>query len=73
MKKQQKQAKMLEKARKKYGIKLEKSEIETIEDEKENNEKTTNESDNLSKNELSEKLSRLSKEQQEALLKLLER
>ena len=65
--------KKMKKARKKYGIKLEKSEIETIEDEKENNEKTTNESDNLSKNELSEKLSRLSKEQQEALLKLLER
>lgn len=73
MKKQQKQAKMLEKARKKYGIKLEKSEIETIKDEKENNEKTMNKSDSLSKNELSEKLSRLSKEQQEALLKLLER
>ena len=73
MKKQQKQAKMLEKARKKYGIKLEKSEIETIKDEKENNEKTMNKSDSSSKNELSEKLSRLSKEQQEALLKLLER
>ena len=35
MKKKQKQAKMLEKARKKYGINPENSEIETIKDEKE--------------------------------------
>ena len=70
IKRKQKQAKMLEKAKKKYGIKPENSKIETIKEEKVNNVKET---DNSSKDELSEKLSKLSKEQQEALLKLLER
>ena len=73
MKKKQKQAKILEKARKKYGINPEKSEIETIKEEKETRANEINESNNSSKDELSEKLSKLSKEQQEALLKLLER
>lgn len=73
MKKKQKQAKILEKARKKYGINPENSEIETIKEEKENKINEINESNNSSKDELSEKLSKLSKEQQEALLKLLER
>lgn len=66
MKKEQKQAKMLEKARKKYGI--EQNKIETIQE--------NNKEDNLfdsKNNELTEKLSKLSKEQQDALLKLLER
>ena len=73
MKKKQKQAKILEKARKKYGINPENSEKETIKVEKETKLNEINESDNLRKDELSEKLSKLSKEQQEALLKLLER
>ena len=70
IKRKQKQAKMLEKAKKKYGIKPENSKTETIKEEKVNNVKET---DNSSKDGLSEKLSKLSKEQQEALLKLLER
>ena len=73
MKKQQKQAKMLEKARRKYGIKQENSETETIKDETETKEKAVKNINNSSKDELSERLSKLSKEQQEALLKLLER
>lgn len=73
MKKKQKQAKILEKARKKYGINPEYSEIETIKEEKEIKVNEINESNNSRKDELSEKLSKLSKEQQEALLKLLER
>ena len=73
MKKKQKQAKILEKARKKYGINPEYSKIETIKEEKETRANEINEFNNSSKNELSEKLSKLSKEQQEALLKLLER
>lgn len=69
MKKKQKKEKMLEKARKKYGIKPEDSKkIETIEKQVEKKE-----IDNSDKNELLERLSKLSKEQQEALLKLLER
>lgn len=63
-KKELKQKKMLEKARKKYGSRIE--EKETIKDKDEK-------VDNKSTNELSERLSKLSKEQQEALLKLLER
>ena len=73
MKKKQKQAKILEKARKKYGINPEYSKIETIKEEKEIKVNEINESNNSRKDELSEKLSKLSKEQQEALLKLLER
>ena len=61
MKKRQKEEKMLEKARKKYGEKIKKSKVETTEIVDSN------------KRELAEKLSKLSKEQQEALLKLLER
>lgn len=73
MKRKQKQAKMLEKARRKYGIKPENSEKETIKEEKEVKVDQVKESNNSKKDELSEKLSKLSKEQQEALLKLLER
>ena len=69
MKKKQKKEKMLEKARKKYGIKPQDSKkIETIEKQVEKKE-----IDNSNKNELLERLLKLSKEQQEALLKLLER
>lgn len=57
LKKKQKQEKLLKKAKKKYGIKENKEVIEN-----KNNEK-----------ELIDKLSKLSKEQQDALLKLLER
>lgn len=71
MKMEQKQAKMLEKARKKYGIKPKNSEKKTI--KKETKVKNLEKISNSSKDELSEKLSKLSKEQQEALLKLLER
>ncbi len=73
MKRKQKQVKMLEKARKKYGIKPENSEKETIKEEKEIKVDQVKESNNSKKDELSEKLSKLSKEQLEALLKLLER
>lgn len=77
LKKKQKQEKMLEKARKKYGIKIENSEnSETIQIENQTKQEKiqeTKETDNSKNNELSEKLSKLSKEQQEALLKLLER
>ena len=73
MKRKQKQVKMLEKARKKYGIKPENTEKETIKEEKEIKVDQVKESNNSKKDELSEKLSKLSKEQLEALLKLLER
>ena len=61
LKKQLKQEKLLEKAKQKYGTKLENKEV-TRKDENKNNE-----------SELTKKLSKLSKEQQDALLKLLER
>ena len=64
LKKKQKQEKLLQKAKKKYGITDNKSQNKIIE-------KDNNYSDKG--NELSEKLSKLSKEQQDALLKLLER
>lgn len=77
IKKEQKQAKMLEKARKKYGINTENSKnIETIKEvkqEKVSEVEEIKESNTSNNSELSEKLSKLSKEQQEALLKLLER
>lgn len=77
MKIKQKQEKMLQKARKKYGIKPKDVEkIETIKEEKQTKvEKTedTKDVNNSNKDELSKRLSKLSKEQQEALLKLLER
>ena len=66
----QKQEKLLKKARKKYKYKIQNSENETIKGEKQVKVKNTVDSN---KNELAEKLSKLSKEQQEALLKLLER
>lgn len=70
MKRKQKQEKMLEKARKKYSKKLEKlKDNETIKEEL----KKTKEKDNSNNDELLDRLSKLSKEQQEALLKLLER
>lgn len=72
MKAKQKQAKMLEKARKKYGTKFENSEPIKKEDKKEKILKTE-ETNNSYENELLERLSKLSKEQQEAILKLLER
>lgn len=63
LKRKQKQEKLLEKARKKYGMTETKSDNkEVIKEENENSE-----------SELSKKLSKLSKEQQDALLKLLER
>lgn len=65
LKRKQKQEKLLEKARKKYGMTETKSDNkEVIKEENKNSE---------SENELSKKLSKLSKEQQDALLKLLER
>lgn len=75
MKKKQKQEKILEKARKKYGTKLENSNLETKNHNKIKKEKiqNTKDTDNLKNDELSQRLSKLSKEQQEALLKLLER
>ncbi len=77
IKMEQKQAKLLEKARKKYGINTENSKnIETIKEvkkEKVNEVEEIKETNTSNSNELSEKLSKLSKEQQEALLKLLER
>ena len=57
-----KEKKMLEKARKKYGTKLENKK------DRKNNLKNEQQNDELSK-----KLSKLTKEQQDALLKLLER
>lgn len=66
LKKKQKQEKILAKAKKKYGItetKLENKKIKEVKEKEINN----NES------ELSQKLSKLTKEQQDALLKLLER
>lgn len=68
LKKKQKKKKLLAKARKKYGVpetKLEQHK-EVIKQETNNNEKNK-------ESELSQKLSKLSKEQQDALLKLLER
>lgn len=68
LKKKQKQEKLLEKAKKKYKIKEEK---EKIKKEKQiNKEKAINDK---KQDELTKKLSKLSKEQQDALLKLLER
>lgn len=68
LKKKQKQEKLLAKARKKYGVSETKLEQykEVIKQETNNNEKNK-------ESELSQKLSKLSKEQQDALLKLLER
>ena len=63
LKRKQKQEKLLEKARKKYGM------TETKSDNKE----VIKEENKNSESELSKKLSKLSKEQQDALLKLLER
>ena len=65
LKKSQKQEKLLQKAKKKYGV----TENNTTDNkiiEKENK-------DSDKENELSQRLSKLSKEQQDALLKLLER
>ncbi len=65
LKKKQKQEKLLQKAKKKYGVLENKIEnIQTIENKN---------IENTKQNELSEKLSKLTKEQQDALLKLLER
>lgn len=70
MKRKQKQEKLLEKARKKYSKKLEKlKDNETIKEKLQE----TKEKDNSNNDELLDRLSKLSKEQQEALLKLLER
>ncbi len=65
MRKKQKQAKILEKAKRKYNIAEPKEEIKEI--------KEITETKNNENNELAEKLSKLSKEQQDLLLKLLER
>lgn len=73
IKQKQKQEKMLEKARKKYGKKSNKVEKETVKKEKIKEKNEIKKYDNSNKNELTERLSKLSKEQQEALLKLLER
>lgn len=67
LKKIQKQEKLLQKAKKKYGV-TEKNTTDNKIIEKENINK-----DSSKDNELSERLSKLSKEQQDALLKLLER
>lgn len=70
MKRKQEQEKLLEKARKKYSKKLEKlKDNETIKEKLQE----TKEKDNSNNDELLDRLSKLSKEQQEALLKLLER
>lgn len=68
IKKKQKQEKLLAKARKKYGVPETK-----LEQHKEVIEKETNDNEKNKESELSQKLSKLSKEQQDALLKLLER
>lgn len=68
MKKLQKQQRILEKARKKYG-----SDVLKIEDNKLNNAQENNINESILNNELTEKLSKIPKEQQELLLKLLER
>lgn len=68
IKKKQKQEKLLAKARKKYGIPETK-----LEQHKEVIKKETNDNEKNKESELSQKLSKLSKEQQDALLKLLER
>lgn len=74
IKKKQKQEKLLKKAKKKYGNKLENSENIKIKDKnKKEKMQETKETDNSNKDELLKRLSNLSKEQQEALLKLLER
>ena len=66
----QKQEKMLEKARKKYKVSTskieEKKQLNEIQNEEKNNKVSKN-------NELAEKLSKLTIEQQEAILKLIER
>jgi len=74
MKKKEKQLKILVKARKKYGRKLEND--KTIKTGKKNRKEKINKTKeriDSNNDELSRRLSRLSKEQQEALLKLLER
>lgn len=63
MRKKQKQEQILMKARKKYNVT----------DQKEENKEVIETKDNDNNNELTEKLSKLSKEQQDLLLKLLER
>lgn len=74
IKKKQKQEKLLKKAKKKYGNKLENSENIKIKDKnKKEKLQETKETDNSNKDKLLKRLSNLSKEQQEALLKLLER
>ena len=65
LKKSQKQEKLLQKAKKKYGV-TENGTTDNKIIEKENK-------NSYKGNELSEKLSKLTKEQQDALLKLLER
>lgn len=78
MKKLQKQEKMLEKARKKYGIPKEDSEkVETTEEKQIKNTQIESDKESINNlstnNELAEKLSKLTVEQQEAILKLIER
>lgn len=89
LKRKQKEAMMLEKARKKYGKLIENKEEEKIVNNKIDEEKNKSienteikkidtkekieEEKSLKDDELSEKLSKLTKEQQDALLKLLER
>lgn len=75
MKRKQKQARLLEKARKKYGAKFQNTKNSETIKVKNRKEKIseTKETDNSNKDELLNRLSKLSKEQQEALLKLLER
>jgi len=70
LKKKQKQEKLLKKAKKKYKVKEEKEKIK--EKKKKNKDKGKVEKDKK-QDELIEKLSKLPKEQQDALLKLLER
>ena len=77
MKKEQKRAKILEKARKKYGMVEQQNynNLAQLQAMKENRtvEYTEQNSNDKESSELTEKLSKLSKEQQELLLKLLER
>lgn len=70
LKKKQKQEKLLEKAKKKYKVKEEK---EKIQKEKQKNKDKGKVEKDKKQDELIEKLSKLPKEQQDALLKLLER
>lgn len=73
MKKKKKEEKMLIKARKKYGTKIQEYDNKEIILEEKLIKKEKSKKQKSSKDELAEKLSKLSKEQQEALLKLLER